>query len=747
MQAGVDSQAGDRYVSPPIPPDASGSWYAPAVCAQYEIHPGVVVTVRRTDGETTYEVREPRLTDRDERALDRFTAYFSDEHPKPPLTRQGASDRMARGFSPKYQRVFDRLIEKQLPCSIRRRIEYHALTRVRCFGELTPYALDERLTRRATNDGELVVGTREYASMQTGVAIDDKRRLWCHRLLSERRRKWTVPFLEFEIPVVVYRKHTHQADSSPFTTAYAVCEPDLLPGDAALLEACKERLWETDVSEILTHRNRSQDPSDPETATPGSSHKRRDRITFVRNRAEQLISRRLTARATDGQLNSLRHRVRGALSEYSRIDPPDSDLIDGKRLHDLLYYVLRDFIGYERLTIPIHDDRLEDIEVNRVGDSVNVVSRGAGRIPTNLCFESEGTFSNIVTQLAAADGVELNASTPSAKVNLDPVGAETDETIRCALALGTISEGGPHVSIRKQRSDPLTPVELVQSGSIPTALVALLWLVFEHHGVVLFSGPTGVGKTTLMNAHIPFIPHDDRPISIDEGSREVRVPHETGVSLRTRDHQQPDKRVSMADLMTESNYLNPDVEIIAEINTPESFATFGESISTGHGIVGTTHAETIERLTNRVIEQGLPPHLLPEIDLVVFPRHIDGERYVGEVVELVSETDSESIDATTIERDGVTLAYDTVLQRTPDGRFTDAFDHPASSESDTACPQLFNRLADRTDLPVTEIEASFRRKHRFVESLVEESVTEMDVLFERLARYEAPPIDEHRGGT
>jgi len=27
-------------------------------------------------------------------------------------------------------------------------------------------------------------------------------------------------------------------------------------------------------------------------------------------------------------------------------------------------------------------------------------------------------------------------------------------------------------------------------------------MLYEHHGVVLFSGPTGVGKTTLMNATI-----------------------------------------------------------------------------------------------------------------------------------------------------------------------------------------------------------------------------------------------------
>jgi type IV secretory pathway ATPase VirB11/archaellum biosynthesis ATPase len=30
--------------------------------------------------------------------------------------------------------------------------------------------------------------------------------------------------------------------------------------------------------------------------------------------------------------------------------------------------------------------------------------------------------------------------------------------------------------------------------------VTLLWLLYEHHGAVLFSGATGTGKTTLMNA-------------------------------------------------------------------------------------------------------------------------------------------------------------------------------------------------------------------------------------------------------
>jgi len=77
---------------------------------------------------------------------------------------------------------------------------------------------------------------------------------------------------------------------------------------------------------------------------------------------------------------------------------------------------------------------------------------------------------------------------------------------------------------------------------------------------------------------MPFLPFKDRPISIDEGSREVRLPHETGVSLTTREHESEYKRVTVAELMTGTNYRNPDLEVIAEISTFESFDIVAESV-------------------------------------------------------------------------------------------------------------------------------------------------------------------------
>ena len=335
-------------------------------------------------------------------------------------------------------------------------------------------------------------------------------------------------------------------------------------------------------------------------------------------------------------------------------------------------------------------------------------------------------------------------------MNLDVNGV--DETVRCAVALPVISADGPHVSIRKQSAEAMTPVDLVDRGALSTELVTLLWLLYEHRGVVLFAGPTGVGKTTLLNAHTPFIPFDDRPVSIDEGSREVRLPHETGVSLTTREHEEAYKAVSMSELMTEANYLNPDVEVIAEINTPASFETLAETINTGHGIVGTTHAADVETLVNRAIERGLPPYLFREVDLVVFPRQVGADRYVAQAVEPLSPAEYDALDpaatrsrtgdprhggAGVVERDGAAVHYNTVAWRDPDGEFrTDGLpteDGTAAGADGRRRIHALARLAERTDRDLGAVEAEFAAKHRYVTYLVREGVDDFDELFEFLA--------------
>jgi type IV secretory pathway ATPase VirB11/archaellum biosynthesis ATPase len=707
----------DRYdrVPAPEPPDSPDAWYAPDVRSQATVYPGVVATVRETERGFRYEVREPVLGEREERALARVRDHFDRESRRRPLTREGTRERAESGFAPKYERALDRLLS--VSPSARRRVDYHALADLRLLGEATPLALDGRVEvvdLGREDDERVVVHTADYAPCRTAFSAETP---LVERVAGERLATYEVGFDEFSVPVVLYRDHLLGRDH--FEAKYAVLEPDLLPGDEALVEECKERVWEANVSEVVD-----------------------DRAAFVRERARRFLSRRLTARNTRAWVDATRFRVRSALAEYGLAVPPVDSRFADDRLDDLVYYVLRDYVGYGILTVPIRDPHLEDVEANRVGERVKVIPRAdevpVGRVPANLAFDDETEFVNVVSQLAASDGTELDASTPTAKVNLDPPGV--DETIRCAVALPVVSEGGPHVSVRKQAADVMTPPELVDRDALSVDLVTLLWLCYEHRAVVLFSGPTGVGKTTLMNAHMPFVPYDDRPVSIDEGSREVRLPHETGVSLTTRDHENEYKRVSMAQLMTETNYLNPDVEVIAEVNTPASFETFAETINTGHGVVGTTHSEDVETLVNRVIEQGLPAYLLEEIDLVVFPHHVDGERYVAEAVEFVAgdrdtgpETavDRPGLPSGTVEKAGREIHWNTVFERDVSGAFHLDYAHPTLGDAarDVGLA-LFERVADATDRPVEAVEREFHRKRGYVEYMVREGVTDFDRIFE-----------------
>ncbi|OYR72131.1 type II/IV secretion system ATPase subunit [Halorubrum ezzemoulense] len=748
-------------VPAPVPPDDPEAWYAPDVRAQYEAAPGVVATVRKRDGgRFGYDAREPPLSVGDERALDRVRDRFSAVRHRRPLTRVGVVERAEAGFEPKYAEAIDRLVDAS--AAARRRIDYHALREFRLLGALTPIALDDRIeVADVGDDRELVVHTETFAPLETGIDADAD---YVERVAAERLAQYAVEFAGLAVEVVLYRERLLGSDA--FETKYAVLEPDLLPGDEELIEECKSRIWETTVSDVIE-----------------------DRESFVAARARRFLSRRLTARNTRAWLDAAAYRAGSALADRGLVAPPVDSRFARDRLDDLAYYVLRDFVGEGILTVPIRDPHLEDVEANRVGERVKVVPRASvlsgaadetgrsaaasrgdaeapavgSRIPTNLAFEDETTFVDVVTGIAARDGTELNASTPSAKVNLELDGVP--QTIRCAVALPVISEGGPHVSIRKQRADALTPVDLIERGTLSIDLVTLLWLLYEHRGVVLFAGPTGVGKTTLLNAHAPFIPFDARPVSVDEGSREVRLPHETGVSLTTRDHEDAYKSVGMAELMTEANYLNPDVEIIAEINTPESFETFAESLNTGHGVIGTTHAEDVEALANRLRERDLPARLLREVDLVVFPRRVDGERYVSRAIEPLSEAaydglgpeatrsptgDPKRGGAGVVEAGGESVRYNTVAWRDGDGTFrfpgapggdadgaassaTAAGEAPGGGRDSDPLFRAFDRIASRTDRDREAVAAEFASKRRYVEFLVRDGVDDPDELFEFLA--------------
>ena len=140
---------------------------------------------------------------------------------------------------------------------------------------------------------------------------------------------------------------------------------------------------------------------------------------------------------------------------------------------------------------------------------------------------------------------------------------------------------------------------------------------------------------------------------------------------------------------------------------------------------------------NRVVEQGLPPYLLRELDLVVFPKHVGGERYVGSAVEFVDEERYRACSGRcgVVEKQGTTVYWNAIFERTVEGEFRFDYAHPAvhDVENRRCGVDLFESLADRTDRPTEAVEQEFHRKHRYVEYLVREGVDDFGELFSFLS--------------
>ncbi len=737
---------GSRPVPPPIPPDDQAAWYAPAVRSQVELYPGVIATIEATGTGFRYRVREPPVG-ADQSRLDTLIDRIESDRQRRPLTRDGVREALCAGLDGATATVvndIDGTPDRQ------RRLRYHLLRATVGLESVTPLALDERITVADVAADPVVVHTARFAPIETPYAPSTPH---LDRAVAQRHKRHTVSFAGVDVPVVIYRDARIGGDA--FAVKYAALEPTVGPAEAALVEACKERIWD------------------------GGADSLDNRQAFIETRARAFFERQSRQGGLRGTLQDRMKRMLGS-------DPTEAHRRED-RTDALVYHVLREFVGEGPLTIPIRDPHLEDIEANRTDERIKVVPRapveGRGRIPTNLAFTDDQAFIDVATQLAAADGVELTAAQPTARVNITPPGLPEHTTIRCAVALPTVSEEGPYIAIRKQAPEALTPVDLIDAGTLSVELVALLWQLLQHRCVVLFAGPTGTGKTTLLNAHLPFIEFDKRPVAIDEGAREVTLPHETGVALSASNGESAESGAgrSMAHLIEECNYLNPDIEIIGELNSPDSFASFATALSTGHGIVGTTHADDVRTFVHRVVEQGLAPHHLTEIDVVIFSRHFEGQRYVGQAIEFL-ETNTFGDREGRVEIGEATINWNVILERDRLGNVEFAYTHPrledtgttdrsggqigdrleesAFDETDVTQPttrsgdgpvcmtRVFHRIADRTDRPVRAVEAEYHRKVRYVRYLVEQGVADFESLFAFLADLqsdEAATVERIRG--
>ncbi|MBN1860665.1 MAG: type II/IV secretion system ATPase subunit [Candidatus Thermoplasmatota archaeon] len=291
--------------------------------------------------------------------------------------------------------------------------------------------------------------------------------------------------------------------------------------------------------------------------------------------------------------------------------------LDSIEKNIIFYYIMREFVGYGRIDILMHDPEIEDISCDGHGIPIFVVHKQYESIKTNIVYKDADELDSFVVKLSQMCGKQISVFEPV-------VDGKLADGSRLQTTLGRTITMLSTFTIRRFREDPLTPIDLLNNNTISLDLAAYFWLTIEKGCNILFCGGTASGKTTMLNALSLFVPPAYKIVSIED-TREINLPHENWIAGTTRsgftstDILKTTRDIDMFDLIRVALRQRPRVIIVGEVRGKEAYSLF-QAMTTGHLSYSTVHASDmhslIQRLENPPI--SLPRALLTSLDTIVF---------------------------------------------------------------------------------------------------------------------------------
>ncbi|ALL01212.1 Type II/IV secretion system protein [Pyrodictium delaneyi] len=287
----------------------------------------------------------------------------------------------------------------------------------------------------------------------------------------------------------------------------------------------------------------------------------------------------------------------------------------------ILYYVLRDSIGFGPIDPLMKDPNIEDISCNGVRRPVYVWHRRYEYIPTSLVFEREEELDNLVVKLVHMAGKHISVAFPVVDAIL-PGGHRLAATYK-----KEVTTGGSSFTIRKFREDPLTVVDMIQGKSLSPMLAAYYWILMEHKRPGMVMGVTGSGKTTTMNALLTMLKPSVKIVTIED-TPELKLPLENWVQLVPRMSygfgSEKAGEITLYDLVRISLRYRPDIIVVGEVRGEEAYVLF-QAIATGHGGMTTLHAENIDAAAKRLTSppMNIPKGYIPLMNFALLIRRVE----------------------------------------------------------------------------------------------------------------------------
>ncbi len=335
---------------------------------------------------------------------------------------------------------------------------------------------------------------------------------------------------------------------------------------------------------------------------------------------------------TDNEFENILEQM---IERYTILDRDASNLVrrqgrlwemigmDDKRLtvspaqrERLTYVVIRDLIRNGPLEPLLSDEMLEDI--HSVGlKHIHMDHKVFGMVTSNIRFRERELLSRYLRAMSERIGRPVSDNKPI----ID--GVLLDGSRINIIFSDDVSMLGPSFTIRKFAEETISVIQLIKWGTMSAQQAAYIWICLEYGMSVLVSGETASGKTTTLNAILPFIDHNVKIYSAED-TPEVKVRHKIWQRLVTRDAKNEDSRVEMFDLLKAALRSRPRYIIIGEIRGVEGATAF-QAMQTGHPVIATFHASSIVKMIQRFTGDpiNVPIRFFDNLNFAIFQEVVE----------------------------------------------------------------------------------------------------------------------------
>jgi len=278
----------------------------------------------------------------------------------------------------------------------------------------------------------------------------------------------------------------------------------------------------------------------------------------------------------------------------------DNHIYLSKEYYDALKYsIVRDKIGVGFLDPYIHDSHIEDITCNGLGP-IFIEHKVFKGLRSVIEFNDSDILNQYIIRLAERIGKPITFKNPIVDSTL-PDGS------RINIVFGDdISKNGSNFTIRKFNDIPFSILQIIKGGTMNYMVAAYLWILISEGMSGFICGETASGKTTTLNGITAFINPDSKIVTIED-TPELQIPHKNWTRESTRGGTRGGGQtgegsgsdVTMFDLLKAALRQRPNYILVGEIRGVEGNVAF-QAMQTGHPVMSTFHAATVEKLIQRV---------------------------------------------------------------------------------------------------------------------------------------------------